>query len=110
MILSYFNILAVTLTYNVYKNMTEWVHLDIITDQIGWISVFFKKCGARIETKGKFRNNKYGKYTSCTILGKPYIKQPWQKVHVEKQINEIYKNNNILSNLSFSQILAKYKT
>lgn len=61
MILSYFNILAVTLIYNLSKNMTElYVHLDIITEQINWISILFKKCGAQIETKGKFyENNKY---------------------------------------------------
>lgn len=54
MILSYSNILAVALVYNLFKNMTKDVHLDIIIDQINWISILFKKCGAQIETKGLY--------------------------------------------------------
>lgn len=54
MVLSYFNILAVTLIYNVSKNKTDDVHLDKIVDQISWISILFKKCGAQIEAKGNF--------------------------------------------------------
>lgn len=52
MILSYSNILAVALVYNISMNMTEDIHLDIIIDQIRWICILFKKFGAQIETKG----------------------------------------------------------
>ncbi|XP_060848159.1 dihydroxyacetone phosphate acyltransferase isoform X1 [Rhopalosiphum padi] len=51
MILSYFNILAVALIYNLSKNKTEEIHLDIIINQIRWISKLFKKCGAQIEVQ-----------------------------------------------------------
>lgn len=54
MVLSYSNILAITLIYNLFKNKTECVHLDTIIEQINWISTFFKKCGAQIEANGKF--------------------------------------------------------
>jgi len=53
MILSYFNILAVALIYNLSKNKTEEIHLDVIINQIRWISKLFKKCGAQIEVQGK---------------------------------------------------------
>lgn len=53
MVLSYFNILAITLIYNFAKNKTEYIHLDTIIDQINWISTLFKKCGAQIEANGK---------------------------------------------------------
>jgi len=52
MILSYSNILAVILVYNLFQNATQTVHLDTVIDQISWISILFKKCGAKIETKG----------------------------------------------------------
>lgn len=51
MILSYFNILAVALIYNLSKNMTEDIHLDKLINQIIWISKLFKKCGAQIEVR-----------------------------------------------------------
>uniref|UniRef100_A0A2H8TI04 Dihydroxyacetone phosphate acyltransferase n=1 Tax=Melanaphis sacchari TaxID=742174 RepID=A0A2H8TI04_9HEMI len=51
MILSYFNILAVALIYNLSKNNTEDIHLDKVTYQISWISKLFKKCGAQIEVQ-----------------------------------------------------------
>lgn len=54
MVLSYFNILAVSLIYNISKNNTEDISLDKIIDQISWISILFKKCGAQIEAKGNF--------------------------------------------------------
>lgn len=57
MILSYFNILAVALIYNLSKNMTEDIHLDIIMNQVCWISALFKKCGAQIEVPGKLLLN-----------------------------------------------------
>lgn len=57
MILSYFNILAVALIYNLSKNITEGIHLSIIIDQISWMSKLFKKCGAQIETRGNFQRN-----------------------------------------------------
>ncbi|XP_022163065.1 dihydroxyacetone phosphate acyltransferase isoform X2 [Myzus persicae] len=52
MILSYFNILSVALIYNLSKNMTEAIHLDVIINQVSWISALFKKCGAQIEVQG----------------------------------------------------------
>lgn len=55
MILSYFNILAVVIIYNLYENTFKDVHLNIVIDQVNWISTLFKKCGAQIETKGKFK-------------------------------------------------------
>lgn len=51
MILSYSNILAVALIYNLSKNKTEDIHLNIIINQISWISTLFKKCGAQIEVE-----------------------------------------------------------
>uniref|UniRef100_A0A2S2Q7I6 Dihydroxyacetone phosphate acyltransferase n=1 Tax=Sipha flava TaxID=143950 RepID=A0A2S2Q7I6_9HEMI len=51
MVLSYFNILAVALLYNISKNNTNDIPLDKIIDQISWISLLFKKCGAQIEAK-----------------------------------------------------------
>lgn len=53
MILSYFNILAVALLYNLSKNKCEDIHFDVAIDQITWISKLFKKCGAQIEARGK---------------------------------------------------------
>lgn len=53
MILSYFNILAVVLLYNLSKSVTEGIHLSIIIDQINLMSNLLKKCGAQIETRGK---------------------------------------------------------
>jgi len=53
MILSYFNILAVALIYNLSKNLTEDVDFDIIIKQISWIGTLFKKCGSQIEVQGK---------------------------------------------------------
>lgn len=54
MILSYFNILAVALVYNLFTNMTEDIHLNVIIDQIRWMCLLFKKCGAQIEAKGDY--------------------------------------------------------
>lgn len=57
MILSYSNILAVALIYNLSKNKTEDIHLNIIINQISWISTLFKKCGAQIEVEGKLQQH-----------------------------------------------------
>lgn len=54
MILSYFNILAIALVYNLFTNMTEDIHLDTLVDQIKWMCLLFKKCGAQIEAKGEY--------------------------------------------------------
>lgn len=53
MVLSYFNLLAVALAYNFFKNKTNSTHIDLIVVQIIWISQLLKKCGAQIETEGK---------------------------------------------------------
>jgi len=52
MVLSYSNILAVALMYNLSKNVFKDIHLNVLVDQIKWISILFKKCGAQIEVKG----------------------------------------------------------
>lgn len=57
MILSYSNILAVALIYNLSKNKTEDIHLNIIINQIRWISTLFKKCGAQIEVESKLQQH-----------------------------------------------------
>lgn len=54
MIISYFNIVAVVLIYNLFNKMTDDIHLDIMIEQIIWIRTLFEKCGAQIETKGIF--------------------------------------------------------
>lgn len=54
MIVSYFNLIAVVLIYNLFNTTTDNIHLDIMIDQIKWISTLFEKCGAQIEAKGIF--------------------------------------------------------
>lgn len=51
--------------------MTEAIHLDVIINQVSWISALFKKCGAQIEVQGKYYNNalKYSiAYTTIILL------------------------------------------
>ncbi|VVC29514.1 Hypothetical protein CINCED_3A006445 [Cinara cedri] len=51
MILSYFNILAVALAYNYFRNKTYVIHIDVMVIQIKWISELLRKCGAEIEAE-----------------------------------------------------------
>ncbi|XP_050438343.1 dihydroxyacetone phosphate acyltransferase isoform X2 [Adelges cooleyi] len=49
MVLSYVNILAVALNYNLSRHSIKTVQLDIVVNQINWIKNLLRKCGARIE-------------------------------------------------------------